>query len=64
MAFLHRKIKALTLWGNSSGLAEVQVSQWSSMVVFYHVILIESFELDGSLKGHPVQFPINEQGHL
>ena len=25
--------------------------------------IIESFELEGTLKGHPVQLPYNEQGH-
>jgi len=25
--------------------------------------IIESLELEGSFKGHPVQLPCNEQGH-
>ena len=33
-------------------------------MVFYHRIIIESFELDGTLKGHLIQPSCNEQGHL
>ena len=32
-------------------------------ILFPHRI-VESFELEGTLKGHLVQLPCNEQGHL
>ena len=34
-----------------------------SKIVFYFHRIIELFELEGTLKGHLVQLPCNEQGH-
>jgi len=33
-------------------------------IIYQNLNFIESFELEGTFKGHLVQLPCNEQGHL
>ena len=43
-------------------LLHIQINNYEMVYTSY--IIIESFDLDGTFKGHLVQPPFNEQGHL
>jgi len=49
------------LWDNASPLGKLSVL---FSVFINHSIIIELFELEGTLKDHLVQLPCNEQRHL
>ena len=52
-------------WGEN-GRSQVTQHWWSPVISSLHFLnaLMESFELESTFKGHLVQLPCNEQGHL